>query len=121
MGLIETVRALACNKDITYTGHAMNQLLTRGISTETVEKILQDNNNQLIEVQSKSHTPGKQHANDRLLVYSPEDEHDVIVISIIQENPDSEIRVITAEYVDEDVWSRLNGQNPCLVRKSGCN
>ena len=117
MSRIETIRQLANNNSITYSWHAMEQLLNRNITTDIVKMVLQSGDNQLIEVQSRSRTPGKEHANDRLLVYAPTVDDDVIVVSVILDQPSSEIRVITAEHVDENVWERKEGQNPGLVRK----
>ena len=117
MSLIEIIRQLAGDNSITYTGHAMDQLLNRNITTDSVKKVLQSGDNQLIEVQSRSRTPGKEHADDRLLVYAPTVDDDIIVVSVILSKPSSEIRVITAEHVDESIWERKEGQNPGLVRK----
>ena len=117
MSLIETIRQLAGNNSITYTGHAMDQLMNRNITTDIVKQVLQSEDNQLIEIQSRSHTPGKEHADDRLLVFAPTVDDDIIVVSVILTQPSSEIRVITAEHVDENVWERKEGQNPGLIRK----
>lgn len=117
MSIIETIRQLAGNNNITYTGHAMDQLLNRNITTDIVKKILQSGDNQLIEIQSPSRTPCKEHADDRLLIYAPTVDDDIIVVSVILSLPSSEIRVITAEHVDENVWKRKEGQNPELIRK----
>ena len=117
MGLIEDVRFLAKQGKASYSSHALNRLLSRNISTSTVKSILTDNNNQLIEIQSKSNTLGMEHKDDRLLVYSPNSSEEVIVVTVLVCKPQKELRIITAERVDYSIWDKHDGNNPALTRK----
>ncbi len=109
-------RQLAKNGQVNYRVHALKQMLSRRISTVLVEAILMSSTNQLIETQSPSSTPGKEHADERVLIYDPKSSSDVIVICVISFLPLPQITVITAEHVQEDKWERVSG-NPALIRK----
>ncbi len=91
-------------------------MLARGILSDTVEGILGASDNQLIETQSPSATPGKEHVNSRFLIYSPTQD-DVVVVSLLLLQPDPEVRVVTAEHVDDSIWDKIEGGNPAIVRK----
>lgn len=117
MTIEEHIRQLANDGQVSYTSHAFGQLLARGITTDTVETILKASDNQIVEIQSPSTTPGKEHVDPRYLVYSPGNADDVIVVSVLLESPEPEIRVITAEYLDDTVWDKKEGCIPAIVRK----
>ena len=117
MSLLEKIRQLAMANSISYTGHAIDRLLDRDISIDTIKTILKSSTNQITEVQSKSNTQGKEHTDDRILVFAPDVDDDIIVVSIVLMKPTDEIRVITVEYVDDSIWSRNKGSNPELTRK----
>ena len=110
------LRQLAKNGQVNYSGHAFKQMLSRRISTFLVEAILMSSTNQLIETQSPSSTPGKEHTDERVLIYDPHSSSNVIVICAISLFPLPQITVITAEYVQDDKWERVSG-NPALIRK----
>jgi len=116
LSIIDSIRQLAQAGDISYTSHAINQMLARGISTDTVERILGAQDNQIVETQSPSVTPGMQHRDSRYLIYSPSQE-DVIVVSLLLSQPTPEVRVVTTERVEDDKWNRVEGGNPAIVRK----
>ena len=116
MSTIETIRQLAQTDDVAYTKHAINQMFERSITSVIVEEILGANDNQIIEKQSPSIMPGKQHTDSRYLIYSPNKE-DVIVVSLILSQPKPEVRVITVEWVNDDIWNRVEGGNPAIIRK----
>lgn len=114
---LPNLRRLARAKSITYSGHALNQMRDRGIRTDDIESILESNTNQLIEIQSPSTAPGKQHRNERDLIYDPNHCPDAIVIIVILLKPFPEIRVVTVELPDNSIWERHPGNNPALTRK----
>ena len=113
---LPAVRRLANTKAIHYTGHALNQMLQRGITTDGIEEVLCSNTNQLVEVQSKSNTPGKQHRNDRFLIYDPQHIQDIILVCVIINMPLPAISIITAEYPDPQKWVKTPGGDPAIVR-----
>lgn len=109
-------RLLAKNSEIDYSGHALRQMLKRGISLDLVEEILKSESNQLIETQSPSLTPGKEHADERVLIFDPKSSSDVIVICAITFTPIPQISVVTAEQAVDEKWNRVSG-DPALIRK----
>lgn len=115
---LPTVRHLAQNGAFSFTNHAYAQMLMRDVSFDDVEAILISHTNQIIECQSPSMTPGKEHADERVLLYDPRSSKDAIVVFIVLFTPTPELRVITVENVDERIWKRKQGI-PCLVRKHG--
>ena len=110
-------RLLAKNSAIDYSGHALRQMLKRGISLDLVEKILKSESNQLIETQSPSTTPGKEHDDERALISDPTFEDAIIIVLVILFHPIPEIRVITVERVMDHKWEKHINENPWLVRK----
>ena len=111
------LRRVASAKAITYSGHALEQMLNRGVSTENIEDILKSNTNQLIETQSPSTTPGKMHRDERNLIYDPNHNPDAIVVIVLLFNPFPEIMVVTVELPASDIWERHIERNPALTRK----
>ena len=110
-------RILAKHSEIDFSGHALRQMITRRISVDLVEKILRSDSNQLIESQSPSSTPGKEHADERVLIYDPSSSSDVIVICALTFTPIPQITVVTAEHARDEKWERVSG-DPALIRKS---
>ncbi len=111
------IRRLASNGAFSFTGHASQQIISRGISYDDVESILTSQTNQIIECQSPSCAPGKPHTNERVLVYDPQSRTDAIVVFCPLFLPTPEIRIVTVEIVDDTIWIRQNGQIPCLIRR----
>lgn len=111
------LRCVARAKSITYSEHALDQMLTRGISSDDVEEILESDTNQLIEIQPPSATPGRMHRDERDLIYDPNHSPDAIVVIVLLFNPLPEIRVVTVELPASDIWERHLGENPALRRK----
>lgn len=111
------IRRLASNGALSFTAHAAQQIVSRGILYDDVEKILTSQTNQIIECQSPSCAPGKAHTNERVLVYDPQSQVDAIVIFCPLLLPTPDIRIVTVEMVDDAIWTRQNGQIPCLVRR----
>ncbi len=114
---LPNLRRVARSGAVTYTGHALDQMLDRGIKTDDVEEILGSSTNQLIEVQSPSVTSGKCHKDERILIYDPEHDPDAIAVITLQFNPGVELLVITAEMPKTDIWDKIIGRNPTLIRK----
>lgn len=114
---LSDLRRVARSKAITYSGHAMDQMLKRGITTDDVEEILESMTNQLIEVQSPSLTPGKRHQNERDLIYDPNHRPDAIIVMVLLFNPSPEIRVVTVEMPSDEIWNHNLGADPALTRK----
>ncbi len=110
-------RRVAMSESITFSQHAYDQMLNRGISVEAVKEVLGSNTNQIIEIQSPSTTTGKEHRNERYLIYDPLHCSDTIVISVLLFNPTPEIHVVTVEHPNNSTWDRHPGQNPALTRK----
>ena len=117
MGTIEVIRQLAKSGKITYSGHATSRMISRNISSESVEKTLCANDNQIVETQSPSSIPGREHQDSRYLVYSPSKESIVVISSLIS-RPNPEILVVTIERVDDTVWDKVEGGNPAIIRKT---
>lgn len=114
---LPNLRRVALSGAIRYTAHAMDQMLSRGIFTSDVESVLCSNTNQLIEIQSPSNALGKQHNEERDLIYDPDHIPEIIVVIVLQFSPSVGILVVTAEYPEEDKWTRNTGKNPGLTRK----
>lgn len=114
---LPTLRRLVGNGVLSYSGHAYQRMLDRGISHEDVEDILTSNTNQIIECQSPSCTPGKEHVDERVLIYDPNNQVDAIVIVSPLFQPAPDVRVITAQKVDDAIWVRQKGKTPCLIRR----
>lgn len=113
---LPTVRLLARNGAFSFTNHAYMQMLNRDVSFDDVEAILISPTNQIIECQSPSSTPGKEHSDERVLLYDPCGSKDTIIIFVVLFTPTPDLRVVTVENVDEEIWERKEGI-PCLVRK----
>lgn len=114
---LPNVRRLASNGAFSFTGHASQQIISRGIPYDDVESILTSQTNQIIECQSPSCMPGKTHTNERVLLYDPQSRVDAIVVFCPIFLPTPEIRIITVELVDNAIWIRQPGQTPCLIRR----
>ena len=114
---LPSLRLLANNNQITYTSHATQQMLKRGIMRDEVKAVLLSPTNQLIETQPPSKTPGKEHAEERALISDPCAKKDIVVVVIILFNPYPEVRVVTVEYAKDEVWSKNKSVDPWLVRK----
>ena len=84
---LPTVRHLAQNGAFSFTNHAYEQMLMRDVSFDDVEAILISHTNQIIECQSPSMTPGKEHADERVLLYDPRSSKDAIVVFIVLFTP----------------------------------
>lgn len=114
---LPAIRQLVQNGALIIGKHALQRMLQRGVSYDDVKNILTSNTNQLIEYQSPSNTQGKEHPDERVLIYDPNNHTDAIVIASPQLQPQPSIYVITVQKVDNAVWTRHNGQAPCLIRK----
>lgn len=114
---LPSIRRLAQNGAFSFTNHAYDQMLNRDVSYDDVEAILTSPTNQIIECQSPSSTPGKEHNDERVLLYDPYGPKDAIVVFVALFIPTPELRIVTIENVDNAVWERKEG-TPCLVRKS---
>ena len=114
---LPAIRQLAKNNAFSISGHASDQMLSRNISYDDIERILTSPTNQIIERQSPSQTPGKKHKHERVLIYDPCDNKDAIIIIVVIIIPSPDIRIVTVENVNEAIWTRKDGEIPCLVRK----
>lgn len=113
---LPSVRQLAQNGQITYTDHAVDQMLERDISSSDVEAVLCSSSNQLIEVQSPSLKPGKRHRDERILISDPQHNPAIVVIFVVLFNGAPELRVVTVEHAHEDTWEKKPDDDPWLVR-----
>ena len=68
---LSAIRLLAKNKEPKYTNHATEQTLVRDIFHSEVREVLSSSTNQIVEIQSKSNTPGQKHTHPRALIYDP--------------------------------------------------
>ena len=68
---LHDLRCLAINSQISYSSHAVDQMLSRNIGRATVQAVLSSPTNQLIETQAPSTTPGKEHDDERALISDP--------------------------------------------------
>ena len=114
---LPAVRQLVVNGALTISDHAYNQMLRRNILYDDVEDILSSSTNQIVECQSPSHDPNRSHTDERVLICDPFYPKDIIVIIVALLIPSPEIRVITAEYIDNSIWIKQPGQIPAIVRK----
>lgn len=111
------MRRLARNDNINYSSHALNQMIERYITTDDVENVLKSDTNQLLETQPPSAEIGRSHSDERFLIHDPKYTIDIIVIGVLQFIPLPEIYIVTVERVQDEVWDRVEGADPCLVRK----
>ena len=114
---LHDLRCLANNSQISYSSHAVDQMLSRNIGRATVQAVLSSPTNQLIETQSPSTTPGKEHDDERALISDPTFEDAIIIVLVILFYPIPEIRVITVERVMDHKWEKHINENPWIVRK----
>ena len=112
---LPALRQLAANGQIIYTRHGQARMLERGYFTTDVANILSSPTNQIIEVQSPSATPGKQH----VLISDPMYQSDVaILISMDLATPGSPaIVILTVEETKDEKWNKNKNNDPWLVRK----
>ena len=113
---LPSVRLLAKNGQITYSDHAIDQMLERNISSSDVEAVLCSGSNQLIEIQSPSKMPGKRHRDERVLISDPKYNPAIVVIFVVLFLETPELRVVTVEYACDDTWRKKPDDNPWLVR-----
>lgn len=117
---LEDLRKLAKNKQIQMTGHGQGRMFERGYFLSDIEKILCSRTNQIVERQSPSQTPGKEHKDERILISDPMFSPDtVVLISLDLSNPMSpKIVVITVEPAIDSKWEKHKENDPWLVRKT---
>lgn len=113
---LPSVRLLAQNGQITYTDHAIDQMFERNISSSDVEAVLCSSCNQLIEVQSPSAMPGKQHKDERVLISDPQYDPAIIVVFVVLFGKTPELRVVTVENALDGTWTKNPDNDPWLVR-----
>ena len=113
---LPAVRRLVQNGAYSFSGHAYDQMLKRNVSFDDVEAILISSTNQIIECQSPSNTPGKEHADERVLLYDPCGPKDTIVVFAVTFDTAPNLHIVTVENVDDTKWQRQSGV-PCLARK----
>lgn len=114
---LPTIRQLAKNGAFSATNHAYSQMLGRSITYDDVKNILTSTTNQIIECQSPSQAIGKQHKDERVLVYDPCSSKDVIVVFVVLLVPVPDLRIVTVEKVDYTKWEKNDGSIPSLTRK----
>lgn len=112
-------RQLAANGQITYTHHGLDRMLERGYLISDVVKILTSPTNQIVEIQSPSTAPGKQHKNERVLISDPMYQPDTVVLICMDfTNPIAPtIVVVTVEEALDAKWNKCHANDPWLVRK----
>lgn len=114
---LSAIRLLAKNKEPKYTNHATEQTLVRDIFHSEVREVLSSSTNQIVEIQSKSNTPGQKHTHPRALIYDPKYQKSFIVVcSIVQTSSYPEILIITVEPIDPEKWETVENGNPALIR-----
>lgn len=113
---LPAVRRLVQNGAYSFSDHAYSRMLERDISFDDLEAILTSSTNQIIECQSPSNTPGKEHADERVLLYDPCGPKDAIVVFAVTFDTAPNLHIVTVENVDDTKWQRQSGV-PCLVRK----
>lgn len=99
------------------SNHSYDRMRERGITINEIETVLTDKSLQLIETQSPSSTPGKEHADERYLVSSPHCGDLVIVCSIVWGNGLINVEIITAFFAMDSIWDKNSGNDPWLIRK----
>lgn len=108
MDYISSIRQLAKNTSPLYKAHAFEQMMLRGIESSDVENILTSDTNEIIEIQP----PTNSAKDERILIYDSNYPKEIIVVSVMTNFP--RIEVITAEFVDYNIWKKENNK---LVRK----
>lgn len=113
------LRRFAANGQITYSKHALLQMLARGCLTNDVEQILTSNTNQLIETQSPSAAAGHAHKDHRYIIADPNFSPDTaVVITLDVSKPTApQINIITVEPALDAVWDKDKSKDPWLTRK----
>lgn len=114
---LPAVRQLVANGAFSISDHAYSQMLDRKIDYDDVEGVLSSSTNQIVECQSPSANLACPHTDERVLIYDPCYPKEIIVIVVALLIPAPEIRVITAMYIDNGIWTKKPGQIPALVRK----
>ena len=114
------IRLLAKNREPTLSYHAASQMIDRGISLNNVQDVLKSSTNQVLEIQPPCTIPGRCHKDERILIFDPQYNMPLIVVcSIIFKDSIPTIHLVTAESVDNNVWTNSGLDDPALVRISG--
>lgn len=114
------IRLLAKNREPTLSYHATFQMIDRGISLKNVQDVLKSSTNQVLEIQPPCTIPGRCHKDERILIFDPQYNMPLIVVcSIIFKDSIPTIHLVTAELVDNDIWTNSGLDDPALVRISG--
>lgn len=116
---LPALRQLAANGQIIYTRHGQARMLERGYFTTDVASILASPTNQIIEIQSPSATPGKEHRDERVLISDPMYcSEAAILISMDLATPGNPaIVILTVEEPQDEKWNKNKNSDPWLVRK----
>ncbi|WP_144064173.1 DUF4258 domain-containing protein [Faecalibacterium sp. An58] len=114
------IRLLAKNREPTLSYHATFQMIDRGISLKNVQDVLKSSTNQVLEIQPPCPIPGRCHKDERILIFDPQYNMPLIVVcSIIFKDSIPTIHLVTAELVDNNIWTNSGLDDPALVRISG--
>ena len=116
---LPTVRLLARNGAFSFTNHAYKQMLNRDVSFDDVEAILISPTNQIIECQSPSSTPGKEHSDERVLLYDPCGSKDTIIIFVVLFTPTPDLRVVTVKMLMRKYGSEKKEYLALSVNRTG--
>ena len=117
---LPALRQLAQNTNqIRYSKHGHSQMLSRGYSTNDVQKILTSNTNQLVEVQPPCLVPGPRfHKDPRYVISDPMFHPDsaVVIVLDLSDLTSPLIRVITVEPALDSIWYKDPSTDPWLTR-----
>lgn len=114
------IRLLAKNREPTLSYHATFQMIDRGISLKNVQDVLKSSTNQVLEIQPPCPIPDRCHKDERILIFDPQYNMPLIVVcSIIFKDSIPTIHLVTAELVDNNIWTNSGLDDPALVRISG--
>lgn len=106
------IRRLASAGFINYKQHCYERMFERGIRRADVNCILTSKTAEIIEVQK----PTEKSPNERFLIYDKEYGKDIIIILTPILEPCPELRIITVEIVDRNIWKDISVGPPSLIR-----
>lgn len=108
------IKKLVSAGQITYKLHGCLREMECGITTQDIFNVLTSTKNQVIEIQK----PTSKSPDERVLVFDPTYEKDIIVVLALMITIAPEVRVITVELVDYDLWDIHTNGEVSLVRKT---
>lgn len=112
---IKDISRLATMGQLYYTKHGAERMIERGCKRKDVTNILTSSTAEVVEIQK----PTCRSPEERILVYDPNYEKDIIIVLTPDLAVTPKLKIITIEMADSTVWSEVPSPSapPSIVRK----